>query len=277
MAVIIAPRYPLLPPRVTTDDDLPTGQPAATHRPVRGAARFLLSLALAAAASAACAQNQPAAPAEGAAATPSPDAVIVPPAPAAKSMTASVREKAAEAATATLSALLPRLAASETLPLVDRSAMVAGDIGKLLAAYDLSKEGVVSEQEQQGGKVQAVLQRALALMGTPYRWGGTSPDSGFDCSGLVGYVFRTALGIELPRVSRDMVAQADAELVSNRDELRQGDLVFFGLKGRINHVGIYVGEGRFLHSPSRGKDVRVDSLITGYWANRYMNGRRVAM
>ncbi len=204
------------------------------------------------------------------------DVVTVPAAPASKSVTASVKEKAAEAATATLSALLPRLAASDTLPLVDRSAMVAGDISKLLAAYDLSKEGVVA-QEQQGGKVQVVLQRALALMGTPYRWGGTSPDSGFDCSGLVGYVFRTALGIELPRVSRDMATKADAESIGTREELRQGDLVFFGLKGRINHVGIYVGEGRFLHSPSSGKDVRVDSLITGYWANRYLSARRVAM
>jgi cell wall-associated NlpC family hydrolase len=206
----------------------------------------------------------------------SPEAAAATPVPTSKPVITSVKEKAAEAATATLSALLPRLAASDTLPLVDRSAMVAGDISKLLAAYDLSKEGVVA-QEQQGGKVQAVLQRALALMGTPYRWGGTSPDSGFDCSGLVGYVFRTALGIELPRVSRDMASKADAELVGAREELRQGDLVFFGLKGRINHVGIYVGEGRFLHSPSSGKDVRVDSLITGYWANRYLSGRRVAM
>lgn len=213
---------------------------------------------------------------DGASSPASADVVLAAPAPASKPVMASVKEKAAEAATATLSALLPRLAASDTLPLVDRSAMVAGDISKLLAAYDLSKEGVVS-QEQQGGKVNAVLQRALALMGTPYRWGGTSPDSGFDCSGLVGYVFRTALGIELPRVSRDMASKADAELVAAREELRQGDLVFFGLKGRINHVGIYVGEGRFLHSPSSGKDVRVDSLITGYWANRYLSGRRVAM
>jgi len=204
------------------------------------------------------------------------EVVATPPAPTSKPVITSVKEKAAEAATATLSALLPRLAASDTLPLVDRSAMVAGDISKLLAAYDLSKEGVVA-QEQQGGKVQVVLQRALALMGTPYRWGGTSPDSGFDCSGLVGYVFRTALGIELPRVSRDMAANADAERIGTREELRQGDLVFFGLKGRINHVGIYVGEGRFLHSPSSGKDVRVDSLITGYWANRYLSARRVAM
>ena len=66
---------------------------------------------------------------------------------------------------------------------------------------------------------------AMSLIGVGYRWGGTSPDSGFDCSGLVGYVFRTALGIELPRVSRDMASKADAELVAAREELRQGDLV----------------------------------------------------
>ena len=71
--------------------------------------------------------------------------------------------------------------------------------------------------------------------------------------------------------------KSDAEMIRTREELRQGDLVFFGLKGRVNHVGIYVGEGRFLHSPSRGKDVRVDSLTTGYWANRYLSARRVEM
>mgnify|MGYP003600763010 CR=1 FL=1 len=142
---------------------------------------------------AAIAQAQTAPAGVDAASTQASADVVVSPTPApSKPVTTSAKEKAPEAATATLSALLPRLAASDTLPLVDRSAMVAGDISKLLAAYDLSKEGVVA-QEQQGGKVQAVLQRALALMGTPYRWGGTSPDSGFDCSGLVGYVFRTAL------------------------------------------------------------------------------------
>lgn len=188
----------------------------------------------------------------------------------------SVRDKAADAAAATLTALLPRLAASDTMPLLDRSAMFAGDLSRLLANYDLTQTGTLARQEA-GGKVQTVLQRALALLGTPYRWGGTSPDSGFDCSGLVGYVFRTTLGIELPRVSRDMATQADAELIKDRDDLRQGDLVFFGRKGRVNHVGIYVGEGRFLHSPSAGKDVRVDSLMTGYWSNKFLQARRVAM
>lgn len=188
----------------------------------------------------------------------------------------SVRDKAAQAAAATLTALLPRLAASDTMPMLDRSAMFAGDLSRLLANYDLSRTGVLAQQDS-GGKVQTVLQRALTLLGTPYRWGGTSPDSGFDCSGLVGYVFRTALGIDLPRVSRDMARQSDAELIKNREDLQQGDLVFFGRRGRVNHVGIYVGEGRFLHSPSTGKDVRVDSLITGYWSAKFMQARRVAM
>ena len=63
----------------------------------------------------------------------------------------------------------------------------------------------------------------------------------------------------------------------DRSALAPGDLVFFGLRGRVSHVGIYMGEGRFLHAPSRGKNVRVDSLVSGYWSNRYMQGRRVAM
>ena len=124
-------------------------------------------------------------------------------------------------------------------------------------------------------KVKSALQRAFSLLGTPYRWGGTSPDTGFDCSGLVGYVFRNALGIELPRVSREMAAKSDAALIRDRDQLTPGDLVFFGLRGRVNHVGIYVGDGQFLHAPSRGKDVRVDSLVSGYWSSRFMQARRV--
>ena len=112
------------------------------------------------------------------------------------------------------------------------------------------------------------------LLGTPYRWGGESPENGFDCSGLVGYVYRTVLGMDLPRVSRQMATTGEKV---ERTALAPGDLVFFGRRGRVNHVGIYVGEGRFLHAPSRGKDVRVDSMTTGYWGGRFLQGRRVAM
>lgn len=123
------------------------------------------------------------------------------------------------------------------------------------------------------GRIGTLLQKALTLLGTPYRWGGTDPARGFDCSGLVGYVFRNALGIELPRVSRDMARSG--ELVTDRAKLAAGDLVFFGLRGRVNHVGIYLGEGRFLHAPSRGKDVSVSSLDQGYWGARFLQARRV--
>ena len=105
--------------------------------------------------------------------------------------------------------------------------------------------------------------------------GEYNPDSGFDCSGLVGYVFRSALGIELPRVSREMAHDDNAELINDRTALAAGDLVFFGRKGRVDHVGIYVGDGRFLHAPSSGKDVRVDTLLSGYWGNKFMQARRV--
>jgi cell wall-associated NlpC family hydrolase len=123
-------------------------------------------------------------------------------------------------------------------------------------------------------RIQTILYKAITLLGTPYRWGGTSPESGFDCSGLVGYVFRTTLGVDLPRVSRQMARVGQAV---DRAALTPGDLVFFGKRGRVEHVGIYVGEDRFLHAPSRGKDVRVDRLDNHYWAVRYMEGRRVEM
>ena len=265
-----------------TTDDLTKGLPAARRSPSRSVPRSLLCAA-ALCLTSVCAQAQTA----PASITPEPiakpvlalssDVALADAKPeAAANVTGSVRQKAAEAAAATLTALLPRLAASDSMPMLDRSAMLAGDLSRLLANYDLSQSGAIMQVES-GGKVQAVLQRALTLLGTPYRWGGTSPDSGFDCSGLVGYVFRTALGIDLPRVSRDMARKTDAELIKSREDLKQGDLVFFGHRGRVNHVGIYVGEGRFLHSPSTGKDVRVDSLVTGYWSAKFMQARRVTM
>ncbi|MFT3896670.1 MAG: C40 family peptidase [Thermomonas sp.] len=123
------------------------------------------------------------------------------------------------------------------------------------------------------GGVQTLLKRALALLGTPYRWGGTAAN-GFDCSGLVGYVFKTALGIELPRVSRDM---ANTGQRIDRSALTAGDIVFFKVHGkRVDHVGIYVGNGQFLHAPSTGKDVMVSRLDQGYWSGKFMEARRVA-
>ena len=158
----------------------------------------------------------------------------------------------------------------ESMGVADRALLLASDLNRMAGPGNGGKARPATAAP---GRINTVLQRALALLGTPYRWGGTSPDNGFDCSGLVGYVFRNALGIELPRVSREMAKSG--QLVSDRTALAEGDLVFFGRRGRVDHVGIYLGEGRFVHAPSTGKDVMVSSLDTGYWGNKFMSARRV--
>lgn len=163
----------------------------------------------------------------------------------------------------------PRGARPVPLTLPDRALVLASDLNRLLKPGAGDATGPKSE-----GRVRDVLQRALALLGTPYRWGGSSPDSGFDCSGLVGYVFRNAIGIELPRVSREM-AKTGAP-VADRASLAAGDLVFFSRRGgEVDHVGIYVGEGNFVHAPRTGRDVTVSSLDSGYWSEKFLKARRV--
>lgn len=157
------------------------------------------------------------------------------------------------------------------MPLPGQTLLAAGDISQLMAALPAPQENL-TEDTPVSGRIQDVLKRALSLLGTPYRWGGTTT-AGFDCSGLVSYVFRTALGIELPRVSRD---QARAGQRVERSALTAGDLVFFSRSGRnIDHVGIYLGEGQFVHSPRTGRDVMVSRMDTGYWSGRFMQATRV--
>ena len=103
-----------------------------------------------------------------------------------------------------------------------------------------------------------VTKEALAQVGKPYRWGGSSPRHGFDCSGLVQHVYREALGIELPRTSREMGTRGTKVA---RADLAPGDLVFFQTGRHPNsHVGIYIGRGRFVHAPSSGSIVRVEAI-----------------
>lgn len=132
----------------------------------------------------------------------------------------------------------------------------------------------VSSSSYQGG-AEDVLFRALGLVGTPYRYGGNTPEGGFDCSGLIGYVYRDAAGISLPRSTRELSAMRTPDV--RRDALQSGDLVFFATNGgrAVSHAGIYVGEGRFVHAPSSGGTVRLDSLDNVYWQRAYLDAKRV--
>lgn len=124
-----------------------------------------------------------------------------------------------------------------------------------------------------GHVAQDVLFLAISLVGTPYRFGGNTPEGGFDCSGLIGYVFRQAAALSLPRTTRELQALRGREV--RRPDLASGDLVFFGARGRVNHAGIYVGEGRFVHAPSSGGTVRLDALDGHYWRDHYLGAKRI--
>lgn len=118
-----------------------------------------------------------------------------------------------------------------------------------------------------------VLFHAFNLVGTPYRWGGNSPETGFDCSGLINYVFSETAGLSLPRTTAGLSQLPHA---APSGDLRPGDLLLFSTQGkRVNHAGIYIGEGRFLHAPSTGGKVRIDDLQASYWQRSYKSARRV--
>ncbi|OHV07576.1 C40 family peptidase [Kushneria phosphatilytica] len=113
-------------------------------------------------------------------------------------------------------------------------------------------------------------------LGKPYLWGGSSPGDGFDCSGLVYYAYRDLLEIRLPRTANTMYHLKDAPLVG-RHELERGDLVFFAIHTRraADHVGVYLGEGRFIQAPRTGETIRISSLHNDYWTRHYLGARRL--
>jgi len=122
----------------------------------------------------------------------------------------------------------------------------------------------------------SLIALAMKLRDIRYVRGGRTPSTGFDCSGFVRYVFAHAIGLDLPSNS---ASQFLAGLKVKRDDIQPGDLVFFRTagrrgQGRISHVGIYVANGQFIHSPSRGKTVRVDNLSESYWAKRFAGAKR---
>jgi cell wall-associated NlpC family hydrolase len=112
---------------------------------------------------------------------------------------------------------------------------------------------------------------ALGLVGTPYRFGGNTPDGGFDCSGLIDHVYQARVGLKAPRTVAKL--QYWGAPVPD-DALRSGDLVLFAQRGAATHAGIYVGDGRFVHAPSTGGTVRLDDLNSRYWASQRTSFRR---
>lgn len=117
---------------------------------------------------------------------------------------------------------------------------------------------------------------AMNFLGVRYRRGGDSVAEGFDCSGFTRHVFEQAIGLALPRRSQEQ-AQASSLKPVDRHELRPGDLVFFNtLRAAFSHVGIYIGDGRFIHSPRSGAEVRVEDMRLAYWSRRYDGARRAA-
>jgi cell wall-associated NlpC family hydrolase len=118
-----------------------------------------------------------------------------------------------------------------------------------------------------------VVVGALNMIGVRYRWGGNTPDSGLDCSGFVRYVFQDTLGMTLPRRAEEMSRVGEKVRVS---DLKPGDLVFFNTMRRsFSHVGIYIGDNKFVHSPSTGSTIRVDDMDSGYWEKRFQGARRI--
>ena len=117
---------------------------------------------------------------------------------------------------------------------------------------------------------------ALSLIGTPYKYGGSSPDTGFDCSGLVKYILGLSSPITLPRSADEMFHLGRGHRIT-LGELKAGDLLFFRIKNsrRINHVAVYIGEQRFVHAPSTGNFVRVDKLNSHYWMRYFYAAKRV--
>jgi cell wall-associated NlpC family hydrolase len=130
-----------------------------------------------------------------------------------------------------------------------------------------------SARESVSDRASLLVSSAMGLLGVPYSYGGNDVDSGLDCSGLVRLVYEQSLGKILPRRAAEQAAATEA---IDSSELKPGDLVFFNtMKRAFSHVGIYVGEGKFIHAPRSGAQVRIEDMRLGYWTTRFNGARRV--
>ncbi|MGE7138999.1 C40 family peptidase [Luteibacter sp. NPDC031894] len=161
----------------------------------------------------------------------------------------------------------PKAVDTDTAIASDDDALSDDDDDSLVAAATTKLAGHVD-----GHAREALLSFAMKLRDIRYHRGGRKPSTGFDCSGFVRYVFLHSIGLDLPTNS---ASQFLAGLKVKRSEMKTGDLVFFRTRGKaISHVGIYIDNGQFIHSPSAGKTVRVDSLNEAYWAKHFVGAKR---
>ena len=144
--------------------------------------------------------------------------------------------------------------------------------GRAIAAAVTPRQTVSSAQSSDNAD--ELISSAMGLLGVAYRYGGTSASTGFDCSGFMQHIFKRSMGVNLPRTS---AAQAQMGVGVSRSELQPGDMVFFRTmgRGRISHVGLYIGNNRFIHAPRTGKRIEVTSLSNKYWHAKYAFARRV--
>jgi cell wall-associated NlpC family hydrolase len=157
--------------------------------------------------------------------------------------------------------------------LTEPSTSLEAPVSRFKAATNKLTTSVNSMSASVVGGTESLIDNAMQLIGVRYRWGGNTPQSGLDCSGFVRYVFNDTFGFLLPRKSSQM---SKVGLVVGKEELRPGDLVFFNtMRHAFSHVGIYVGDNKFIHAPSKGKTIRVDDMTKVYWEKRYNGARRM--
>ncbi len=147
------------------------------------------------------------------------------------------------------------------------------DMDKLLADKGLLTR-IDNVRQNVTHKASELVVNAMGFLGVPYKRGGNTAETGFDCSGFVRSIYEQSVGLLLPRKAEQ---QAAATQQIDKTELQPGDLVFFNtLRRAFSHVGIYIGDGKFIHSPKPGAEVRVESMRVNYWAQRFDGARRVA-
>jgi len=146
------------------------------------------------------------------------------------------------------------------------------DKGLFTRLEDVSHK-VADKAQTVAGRAGDLVVNAMGFLGVPYKRGGNSAETGFDCSGFVRAIYEQTVGLLLPRRADQ---QAAATQVIDKKELQPGDLVFFNtMRRNFSHVGIYVGDGKFIHSPRSGSEIRVEDMGVAYWARRFNGARRV--